>query len=110
MRIAFVADPHIANFPAHGGPAIAGINRRCQLTLDTLELAAAKANALDCECFVVLGDLYDTTRPLPQIETAVRKRLSKFDGFVLLLMGNHDRNSGLAGDHALGPTAGAANI
>ena len=103
MRAAFIADLHIANHQAHGGPPVAGINRRCQLALDTLQLAVYKANKLECTHLVVLGDLYDTTRPLPQIETAVARRLRSFDGSVLLLMGNHDRNSGLPGDHALGP-------
>lgn len=106
MRIAFCADVHIANHQAYGGALVAGINRRCQLALDTLERAVDVANRQRCTHFVVLGDLYDSTRPLPQVETAVRVILRKFAGDVLLLLGNHDRNSAIPGDHALGPLAG----
>lgn len=102
-KIAFVADVHAANHARFGGVVKSGINRRCKLVLDAVADAACAATAAKCQAFVVLGDLFDTMRPEPQVITAMREALSFFDGPVYLLVGNHDQESTAVGDHALGP-------
>lgn len=104
-RIAFVADVHLANHKRHGGPVVAGINRRCQLILDALASACDSAKELRCQALVVLGDLFDHARPEPQIIRATQDVLARFGGQVFLVVGNHDMVSTRAGDHALGPLA-----
>jgi hypothetical protein len=106
MRCAFVADVHCANHKAHGGPIVAGLNDRCRAILKVLGEAARVAAKEDAH-IVVLGDLFDTTRPEPQIIAAVHSNLA---GAVLgtenrvgVLLGNHERCSAEEGDHALGP-------
>ena len=110
MRAAFVADVHIANHKRFGGPSRSGINTRCRLVLDALAAAVAQANAAQAEAFVVLGDLFDDTRPSPQIITATREVLSAAAMDVHIIVGNHDQNSADAGDHALGPLASRGQI
>jgi len=104
-KIAFVADVHCANHARWGGSAQSGINRRCRLILDALLAATDAARKAGCEAFVVLGDLFDTMRPEPQVIAAVRDALLNFNGPVFLLVGNHDQASTSLGDHALGPLA-----
>lgn len=82
------------------------MNERCQVTLLTLQRAVQEAEARRCAGFVVLGDLFDTPRPLPQITTGVRCALSQPTNYLkdyTVMLGNHERVSDTRGDHALGP-------
>jgi hypothetical protein len=106
MKVAFVADLHVANHRKFGGAVEAGINRRCRLILDTVAASVAEASTLGCEHYVILGDVFDTVTPEPQVITALRFALSKFNGDVWVLMGNHDQVSEKPGDHSLGPLNG----
>lgn len=108
MRLAFCADPHIGNHRRFGGPTIAGINTRCRLALKTLGNAVAAAQEAKCEALVVLGDLFDTSRPEPQIIAAVQDVVK--DMPLIVLLGNHDQVSAEPGDHALGPLSPVAFI
>ncbi len=108
--IAFFADLHAANHRRHGGPKEAGINRRCRQVLDTLKRAVDRVNERRCAALVILGDLFDTTRPEPQIVAEVQQILKCANMPVYILMGNHDLVSTTPGDHALGPLAPVARI
>jgi hypothetical protein len=106
--IAFVADVHLANHRLHGGPMQAGLNRRCLETLSVLERAKVRALDEGCTTLVVLGDLFDSSRPEPQVIAAAQAALADIDCYVL--MGNHDMVSTADGDHALGPLDGHQRI
>ncbi len=110
MRIGVVADCHIGNHQLFKGRTVAGINERCKLTIDAF--AASYQLAISCGCtdFVVAGDLFDTERPSPMVVAAVMRVLVPPDADpnrprprLWVLKGNHDSNSEVAGDHALGP-------
>jgi hypothetical protein len=60
--------------------------------------------------FVILGDLYDDVRPLPQSIAAVVDLFEKYRGTGTILKGNHDNVSETAGDHALGPLKHTCNV
>lgn len=109
MRIAFVADLHIANFKKFGGSVESGLNARCRLTVQTLRAAAKRATKEGCYAFVVLGDLFDTVRPEPQVIAAVQEALD-FRGQIFFLVGNHDQVSTAQGDHSLGPLSIIGNV
>jgi hypothetical protein len=78
------------------------LNRRCRLIVETLRAAVKKAVEEGCEGFVILGDLFDTERPEPQVIAAVQDTLGS-SMFNYFLVGNHDQISTAAGDHTLGP-------
>jgi DNA repair exonuclease SbcCD nuclease subunit len=102
MRIAFCADIHVGNHKKLGGPIESGLNRRCQLIIDTLKKAVYETQQEYCDAFVVLGDLFDSTSPEPQIIAAVQKAIeSRIPSYLLL--GNHDQVSTAMGDNALAP-------
>jgi hypothetical protein len=103
MKLAFVADVHIGNHQYAGGAVVAGVNRRCASILGALETAYKIAAGHDVAALVVLGDLFDTVRPNPQTITKIKDLLESAQMNTVLLMGNHDRNSSIPGDHALGP-------
>jgi hypothetical protein len=98
----FVADVHIGNHKLHGGEVLAGINKRAHHILNTLadvSIAAAEAN----ETLVVLGDLFDTSHPTPQLVAATMRALNATAPNTILLLGNHDMVSSTRGDNALIP-------
>ena len=103
MKLAFVADVHIGNHQYSGGALTAGVNERCESTLRVFSSALSRAHSMGCEQLIVLGDLFDSVRPNPQTLTRVRALLEAANFNTTLLIGNHDRNSSVAGDHALGP-------
>lgn len=110
MKIAFLADLHIANHRAHGGPVISGINRRCRLALDALKRAVEKAEAEGCAMLFILGDVFDTTRPEPQVTAAVQQIINPNKMVVVIVEGNHDQISTDQGDHSLGPLMPVATV
>ncbi len=111
-RIAWVADVHLGNHLRWGGPIVNAMNTRCRDVLTTLQLAVDKARELGCSEFVILGDLFDTSRPSPQLVAATQKVLGQQPGEmrVSVLLGNHDMVSMAEGDHALGPLAPLKNV
>lgn len=107
-KIAIVADVHVANHQKHGGPVNAGINRRCQQTLNVLQAAMSRAKAEACDLFLVAGDLFDSTKPDPRIVAAVQRILEQMQSVAVV--GNHEQVSDGKGDHALGPLSPVAVV
>lgn len=111
--ICAVADVHLGNHRRFGGPVEASLNQRCRFTLDVYRRASERAAELNASAFVVLGDLYDDDRPLPQLITEVQRITSRADAdgvTTVFLVGNHDQTSADARDHALGPLAPAGVV
>jgi len=111
VKVGCVADVHVANHRVFGGPYVAGLNRRCRQVLDVLSRAVDAAEDAGCEVFLVLGDLFDSTTPEPQVIAATQDALTPCGRMrVVLLMGNHDQVSTAEGDHALGPLRLGARV
>lgn len=108
MKIANVADVHMANHRILGGEVKAGINRRGQLVLNALDRAYDVAIGEGCEVMVINGDLTDTSRPPAQHLAALQKICGKLR--TIILKGNHDMESVEPGDHSLGPLAPVAQV
>jgi hypothetical protein len=113
MKIAFVGDVHVGNHARMGGPVEAGLNLRCRQIISVFATAVAHAAEANAP-LVVLGDLFDTHRPLPQMLTAVQDAIKAGARpgapQPIILVGNHDQASVAAGDHALGPLRAYAKI
>jgi len=117
-KYAFIADCHVGNHKICGGTLKGGMNDRAQLVLNVLSDAVGKAEDDPyCEAMFILGDVVDTTRPTPQMLAGLQQALTTDGGSgpgdqlrIYILVGNHDRESGAYGDHALGPLDGYANI
>jgi len=108
LRLALIADCHVGNHARFGGPITAGLNLRCRIILDSIRKAAWLAADTRSE-LVILGDLFDTVTPTPQIVAAVGDALTRVS-HVHMLVGNHDQVSLLNGDHALGPQSKMPNV
>ncbi|KKN67995.1 hypothetical protein LCGC14_0455510 [marine sediment metagenome] len=109
MRIAFCSDVHIGNFHKFGGAMEVGLNARCRAVCDALDRAVDRAKRLGCEAFYVAGDLFDSTKPSPQMIVRVQHALSQMRSYVIV--GNHDQQSYDVGDNACGPlTASAVRV
>jgi hypothetical protein len=82
------------------------------MALGALDAAVQLALRQGCHAFVVAGDLFDTSKPLPQHLAAVQEILARATGGleVFLMVGNHDQVSDAPGDHALGPLSKVATI
>lgn len=109
-KIAAVADVHIANHRRWAGAADAGINQRCADVLAALDRAIAVADAEKADIFIVLGDLFDTTTPTPQVLARVQRCFRVTQRPFLILLGNHDMVSDARGDHACGPLDSAPHV
>jgi len=91
----------------------AGLNLRCRENLASLKAALETAAAASAETVVIAGDLLDTMRPTPQAMAEVARVLAAGANSIhriFLIPGNHDRNSSLPGDHALGVFVGLARV
>jgi len=102
VEVAIIADVHVANHTAFGGVSNVRKNERCMAVLDTLDAAVNVAK--DAGCLVVAGDLFDNDRPFPDHIQAVGEILARHPN-VVVIVGNHDQHSAVAGDHALAPLA-----
>ena len=100
--IAVVADVHLENHRHFGGPLVDGLNDRARHIVKALKDAYAIAVAEKADRFVVLGDLFDTSKPSPPVVAAAMQAL---EGLVpvSLVLGNHDMNSKGELDNALAP-------
>lgn len=105
MRAAYFADAHVGNHRLHAGDKIAGLNERCRLSLRSVQRACAAAHTERVDVIISLGDLIDNTRPEPQVLRALQETFLEQEITVALLLGNHERVSGLEKDHALMPLA-----
>ena len=104
----FVADVHIGNHKQFGGETKRGINSRAQKVLGVLgDVAVDSGN--NQEQLVVLGDLFDTSHPTPQLVAETMRALKPAWDQPHLLLGNHDMVSADKGDNALVPLAAGRN-
>lgn len=104
MKLAFVADVHLGNHRRFGGPVVAGLNTRARMAVDVLRYSRERAEELGADTYIVLGDLFDNSKPEPQLIAEAQRVFDQTGpGLPILLMGNHDQNSTVLGDHALGP-------
>ena len=113
MRVGVISDVHVHNARRFGGPEVASINQRCRITLDVLYRAITKAEQEQCEALLVLGDLFDSDHPEPQVIAEVQQRFREAQAGgmkIVCLLGNHESTSTQYGDHALNVLADAACI
>ena len=105
MRIGFFADAHIGHHRVLGGPVHDGLNRRCQLGLETLaRTCRVAADQVDLLC--VLGDLLDSDEEHPIVVARTIDALDQFPGpreQIFLLRGNHEETSTSPDHHGLAP-------
>jgi hypothetical protein len=107
-KLGAVADCHLGNHKRFGGQVVAGINARGQLALDAFKRAVEAAQDAHVRALIVLGDLFDTSHPEPQLIAAVQEIVKDIQ--LVVLMGNHDQVSSEPGDHALGPLTPVATV
>lgn len=100
MRIAVVADTHVANHKRWGGDIMGGLNRRAREAITTLTAASQGAAKLGADALVVCGDLFDNVRPTPQLVAATATALRVGSMHAFILVGNHDLASSQDNDHA----------
>ena len=104
--IYFIADVHNDNFAPFGGPMVGGLNTRARYVLAALQRACDVA--ID-RPLVVLGDLFNKCQPSPVLTSHVQQILQDH-GNAILLLGNHDQESGAYGHNALAPLAPVAHV
>ena len=85
------------------------MNRRAREAADALEKAVVIANDRACDVFVILGDLFDGTRPPPQMIARVQEILMRASTPIVLL-GNHEMVTDAEGDNALAPLYPIAQV
>jgi len=107
--LAFVADCHVGNPKQHGGQIACGVNVRGNHILASLQAAVNLANGMS-STLVVLGDLFDTTRPEPQLIARVQEIFKTANKTPVCLLGNHEMVSTTPGDHSLAPLAPVATV
>jgi len=106
---AFVADPHVGNMKQHGGQVEVGCNARAREVIRVLADCKDVAARHGADHFVVLGDLFDSSNPNPQM---VHQTARALQGSVPveIIVGNHDQVSVAGGDHALAPFSLGKNL
>jgi hypothetical protein len=103
-RLGFIADLHIANHRGNGGEWASGINERGRHTIDAFGNALTLAESTDCARLIVLGDVFDTTKPEPQLIAGAQAMMNQHPSVIKrIIKGNHDESSNAPGDHSLGP-------
>ncbi len=83
---------------------------RGEETIGALGNALSIAEAAEADRMILLGDVFDTTKPDPQLIAGVQHVINAHLTPVRVLKGNHDEGSSAPGDHALGPLGETANV
>lgn len=99
-KVAVIADAHVANHRRWGGPVTGGLNARGWECVGTLRRASAAAAHAGCSALAVLGDLFDASRPSPPLVYETLRALTSGGIPVVVVLGNHDRQSQHDVDHA----------
>ena len=107
-KIAIIGDVHVGNHKKLGGEKVCGINRRCENIFTALGSAVLRARLEDVDLLVILGDLFHTPNPSPQMLKRVQDIIELVPTAVIA--GNHDMSSDAEGDNALGPLSLVAEI
>ena len=107
-RVGFIGDVHVANHKKFGGQTVGGVNSRCEHVLSSLRSATTIAQVENVESLVILGDLFDTPKPAPQLIRQVQEILERIP--TIILAGNHDQCSDAPGDNALAPLYPVAEV
>jgi hypothetical protein len=90
---------------------VAPLNTRALDTVTVVALARKRAEDEGCEHLFVLGDVFDTTTPTPQLLAETQRALASLKGLeVHIMIGNHDQQSPAKGDHALVSMDGIRNL
>lgn len=115
MKVAFIADLHLANHRRFGKPSrgtVAPINTRAADIISVLRQARKAAEERGCSDLYILGDVFDTVTPEPQLiaELSAALATQRSDLLVHILVGNHDQVSDQPGDHALIALDGCRNV
>lgn len=114
MKIGLLADCHLANHKRWGTPTygqLAPLNTRALDIVTVLAQARKRAEDEGCSDLFVLGDVFDTTCPSPQLIAECQRALATLgDLQVHLMIGNHDQQSPAKGDHALVSMEGQRNV
>lgn len=114
MRIAFLADLHIANHKKFGVPTYgktAPLNSRALDIINVVSMARRRAEEEGCTHLFVLGDVFDTTTPTPQLIAEAQMALASLkDLEVHIIIGNHDQQSPAKGDHSCVSMDGIRNL
>lgn len=99
MKLGFISDVHVGNASVFPGSVELGMNQRCRDTIDALREAVKCAWNMGVHELFILGDLFDTHRPIPQMVKAVRDALAGVN--VTILRGNHDARTDREHDDAI---------
>lgn len=102
MRLGFISDVHLANHRICGGKIASSVNERARSVLKTLQRVYTEADRLKLDRLIILGDMFDTVRPEPQLIASMAEALGP-DLELDILVGNHDQVSTESKDHALSP-------
>jgi len=111
--LGFIADLHVGNHKRFGAPSmgrVAPLNTRAVAIVEVLAEARRQAEHAGVEHFFVLGDVFDTSDPTPQMVAEVQHALNSSVMMVHLIVGNHDQVSDQRGDHALISMDGWRNL
>lgn len=109
MRIGLLADCHIENHRVLGGPVTAGVNLRCRLVGDAFARGLQLAGKVGCDRVAVLGDLFNTGKPSPEVIGVAADAIASSPVPVYVIPGNHDRSSDEPGNNALAALVGTKN-
>lgn len=101
MRYAFVSDVHIWNHRECGGAVDKSVNERARGICRALQRAIRIAESYRCEWFLILGDIFESWRPEPQLVALAKKSMASSGLKVAAMVGNHDQVSADEGDHAI---------
>ena len=88
-----VADLHLDNSDRYGRTDNEQINSRVRDKIAALNTAVEFAIEHLAGFFVILGDTFDTPRPLPRIKRLFYETLSRLECPIFILLGNHEIGS-----------------
>ncbi len=111
--IAFIADLHVGHhrrWSSDEQGVVAPLTSRALTITQVLASARRAAEAAKVTDLFVLGDVFDTSSPTPQMVAETQQALASDALTVHLIIGNHDQVSDRRGDHALVSMNGWRNL
>lgn len=105
MKICWISDIHLGNHKKFGGPVVGGLNLRAFDCLEamskTVGTTSVGSYAHRQQQMVVLGDMFDYSRPEARLIHETNIWLGMFAHKPWVLSGNHDQVSAMYGDTAV---------